>query len=78
MQVILRQFNGTIIRRCEPSDMISVMEINMKTLPEHFSDYFNDNLFFSYLLDNGRISYSFSKDNSSKNTDTIKKCLFIS
>ena len=44
MQVILRQFNGTIIRRCEPSDMISVMEINMKTLPEHYSDYFYESL----------------------------------
>ena len=44
MQVILRQFNGTIIRRCEPSDIISVMEINMKTLPEHYSDYFYDSL----------------------------------
>ena len=44
MQVILRQFNGTIIRRCEPSDMISVIEINMKTLPEHYSDYFYESL----------------------------------
>ena len=44
MQVILREFNGTIIRRCEPSDIISVMEINMKTLPEHYSDYFYESL----------------------------------
>ncbi len=44
MQVILRQFNGTIIRRCDPSDLISVMEINMKTLPEHYSDYFYESL----------------------------------
>ena len=44
MQVILRQLNGTIIRRCEPSDLISVMEINMKTLPEHYSDYFYESL----------------------------------
>tara|TARA_B100000929_G_scaffold80559_1_gene62882 strand:+ start:5115 stop:5609 length:495 start_codon:yes stop_codon:yes gene_type:complete len=44
MQVILRDLNGIIIRRCEPSDIISVMEINMKTLPEHYSDYFYESL----------------------------------
>ena len=44
MQVILREFNGTIIRRCDPSDIISVLEINMKTLPEHYSDYFYESL----------------------------------
>ena len=44
MQVILREFNGTIIRRCDPSDIISVMEINMNTLPEHYSDYFYESL----------------------------------
>ena len=44
MQVILREFNGTIIRRCDPSDIISVMEINMKTLPEQYSDYFYESL----------------------------------
>jgi ribosomal-protein-alanine N-acetyltransferase len=44
MQVILRDLNGVIIRRCEPSDIISVMEINMKTLPEHYSDYFYESL----------------------------------
>ena len=44
MQVILRQLNGTVIRRCEPNDLISVMEINMKTLPEHYSDYFYESL----------------------------------
>ena len=44
MQVILRGFNGTITRRCDTSDIISVMEINMKTLPEHYSDYFYESL----------------------------------
>ena len=44
MQVILRQFNGTVIRRCEHTDLISIMEINMKTLPEHYSDYFYESL----------------------------------
>lgn len=44
MQVILRQVGDAIIRRCEPSDLISVMEINMKTLPEHYSDYFYESL----------------------------------
>ena len=44
MQVILREHNGVIFRRCEPSDLIGVMEINMKTLPEHYSDYFYESL----------------------------------
>ena len=40
MQVILRQVGDCVIRRCDPADLIPVMEINMKTLPEHYSDYF--------------------------------------
>ena len=44
MQVILRQLGNCNIRRAEPSDLISVMEINLKTLPEHYSDYFYESL----------------------------------
>lgn len=44
MQVILRQLGDVIIRRAEPSDLIPVMEINLKTLPEHYSDYFYESL----------------------------------
>ena len=44
MQVILRQLDDVIIRRAEPSDLIPVMEINLKTLPEHYSDYFYESL----------------------------------
>ncbi len=44
MQVILRQIGVCVIRRCDPSDLIPVMEINMKTLPEHYSDYFYESL----------------------------------
>ncbi|MEX0656610.1 MAG: ribosomal protein S18-alanine N-acetyltransferase [Nitrosopumilaceae archaeon] len=44
MQVILRQIGECVIRRCEVSDLISIMEINMKTLPEHYSDYFYESL----------------------------------
>ena len=44
MQVILKQVGDCIIRRCELSDLISVMEINLKTLPEHYSDYFYESL----------------------------------
>jgi len=44
MQVILRQLGDCIIRRCDPADIIPVMEINMKTLPEHYSDYFYESL----------------------------------
>ena len=44
LQVILRQLGDCIIRRCDLADLISVMEINMKTLPEHYSDYFYESL----------------------------------
>ena len=44
MQVILRQLGNCSIRRAEPSDLIPVMEINLKTLPEHYSDYFYESL----------------------------------
>ena len=44
MQVILRQLGDCNIRRAEPADLISVMEINLKTLPEHYSDYFYETL----------------------------------
>ena len=44
MQVILRQLGDCSIRRAAPSDLISVMEINLKTLPEHYSDYFYESL----------------------------------
>lgn len=44
MQVILRQLGDCDIRRAGPSDLISVMEINLKTLPEHYSDYFYETL----------------------------------
>lgn len=44
MQVILRQVGDCIIRRAEPADLIPVIEINLKTLPEHYSDYFYESL----------------------------------
>ena len=44
MQVILRQLGNCVIRRCEAGDLIPVMEINLKTLPEHYSDYFYESL----------------------------------
>ncbi len=44
MQVVLRQIDECSIRRAEASDLISVMEINLKTLPEHYSDYFYESL----------------------------------
>ena len=33
-----------ILRRCELGDIIPVMEINLSTLPEHYSDYFYESL----------------------------------
>jgi len=44
MQVILRELGNCSIRRAEISDLIPVMEINLKTLPEHYSDYFYESL----------------------------------
>ena len=44
MQVILRQVGECVIRRAELSDLIPIMEINLKTLPEHYSDYFYESL----------------------------------
>jgi len=44
MQVILKQVGDCILRRCELSDIIPVMEINLITLPEHYSDYFYESL----------------------------------
>lgn len=44
MQSILRENGGCIFRRAQASDLISIMEINLKTLPEHYSDYFYENL----------------------------------
>ena len=44
MQVILRQLGDCMVRRAELSDLIPIMEINLKTLPEHYSDYFYESL----------------------------------
>ena len=44
MQVILKQVGDCILRRCELGDLIPVMEINLRTLPEHYSDYFYESL----------------------------------
>ncbi len=44
MQVILRQLGDCSIRRAEASDLIPVMEVNLRTLPEHYSDYFYESL----------------------------------
>ena len=44
MQVILKQMGDCILRRCDLSDIIPVMEINLRTLPEHYSDYFYESL----------------------------------
>jgi len=44
MKVILNQVGNCILRRCELSDIIPVMESNLRTLPEHYSDYFYESL----------------------------------
>ena len=44
MQVILKQIGNCILRRSELGDIIPVIEINLRTLPEHYSDYFYESL----------------------------------
>jgi len=40
LQSILRSVGGYVIRNCEEKDLPFVININMITLPEHYSDYF--------------------------------------
>lgn len=44
MQTGLRRVGDYTIRRCEDRDLTSVVNINMVTLPEHYSDYFFESL----------------------------------
>lgn len=44
MQTALRRVGDYIIRRCEEKDLISVMDINLIALPEHYSDYFFESI----------------------------------
>ena len=39
-KAVLARLGDYEIRRCEREDIPSVININMKTLPEHYSDYF--------------------------------------
>lgn len=41
---LLRQLDGCAVRRASHEDLIPVMEINLKTLPEHYTDYFYQSL----------------------------------
>jgi ribosomal-protein-alanine N-acetyltransferase len=40
LQSILRSVGGYVIRNCEEKDLPFVININILTLPEHYSDYF--------------------------------------
>ena len=44
MQLALRRVNGYLIRRCAYDDLNSVISINLKTLPEHYTEYFFESL----------------------------------
>lgn len=44
MQLALRRVNGYVIRRCASEDLNSVISINLKTLPEHYTEYFFESL----------------------------------
>ncbi|MFQ5920771.1 MAG: GNAT family N-acetyltransferase [Nitrososphaerales archaeon] len=44
MQTALRNVGEYVIRRCEPEDLPTVVEINTSSLPEHYSEYFFESL----------------------------------
>jgi ribosomal-protein-alanine N-acetyltransferase len=44
LQTALRRVGDYIIRRCEEKDLVSVMDINLIALPEHYSDYFFESI----------------------------------
>lgn len=44
LQTALRNVGNYVLRRCEQEDLPSVIEINMSTLPEHYSDYFFESI----------------------------------
>jgi [ribosomal protein S18]-alanine N-acetyltransferase len=44
LQTALRSIGDYIIRHCGERDLVSVIEINMITLPEHYSDYFFESI----------------------------------
>lgn len=44
MQTALRKVGPYIIRRCDAVDLPTVMDINLLTLPEHYSDYFFESI----------------------------------
>jgi [ribosomal protein S18]-alanine N-acetyltransferase len=57
-----------VIRRCEESDLPSVIDINMAALPEHYSDYFFESIlrelaeaFIVAELDNKIVGYIMCK-----------------
>ncbi|MDI1495121.1 MAG: GNAT family N-acetyltransferase [Cenarchaeum symbiont of Oopsacas minuta] len=44
MQAATHQIDDYVIRLAEPKDLIPIIEINLKTLPEHYSDFFYESL----------------------------------
>ena len=40
----MRRVGDYVIRHCEEKDLASVIDINMITLPEHYSDYFFESI----------------------------------
>jgi [ribosomal protein S18]-alanine N-acetyltransferase len=44
LQTALRKVGSYLIRCCEAKDLPTVVDINMLTLPEHYSDYFFESI----------------------------------
>ena len=68
IRYVQRMENGCLYRRVRQEDLIPVMEINLKTLPEHYSDYFYESVmaefpeaFLVALIGDGHVGYIMCK-----------------
>ena len=85
-QVAVREGSSYSIRRAQLEDLIPIMEVNLKTLPEHYSDFFYEGLlsdfpetFMVAELDSRDVGYVMCKCDAytglqSASSSNFKKC----
>ena len=89
MQVAVREGSSYSIRRAQLEDLIPIMEVNLKTLPEHYSDFFYEGLlsdfpetFMVAELDSRDVGYVMCKCehgfSNFKKLGFVKKCHLVS
>ena len=89
MQVAVREGSSFSIRRAQLEDLIPIMEVNLKTLPEHYSDFFYEGLlsdfpetFMVAELDSRDVGYVMCKCehgfSNFKKLGFVKKCHLVS